>query len=237
MFAPKVLKNYPGYLIYPSGKVFSLKTNKFLKFGDVGRKNDDSFYKVVVLKNYLEQVETVRVHRLVAEAFIPNPNGYPIVNHKDGNKGNNDVSNLEWVTYSQNNQHAYDIGLKKGKRRIEDLEGIFNDYVSLEFSRKELEKKYSWYTSRGFNAYLREYAKKMGREDEFKYAREHLKSSSNSRAKSKKVDQFSKDGSFITTWNSAVEAGNALKICNGNISKCCRGLVKSAGGFIWKFHI
>lgn len=52
------------------------------------------------------------IHRLVAEAFIPNPNRLPAINHIDGNKENCSVDNLEWVTYSENNQHAYDTGLK-----------------------------------------------------------------------------------------------------------------------------
>lgn len=58
---------------------------------------------------------TVReyIHRLVAQAFIPRVDGCDTVNHKDGNKGNNSADNLEWVTYSQNNQHAYDTGLKE----------------------------------------------------------------------------------------------------------------------------
>lgn len=53
----------------------------------------------------------LRVHRAVALAFIPNPNNYPFVNHKDGNKLNNSIINLEWCTVQMNSQHAYDLGL------------------------------------------------------------------------------------------------------------------------------
>ena len=51
------------------------------------------------------------LHRLIAIAFIPNPNNKPCVNHKDGNKLNNDIDNLEWVTYGENLKHAIDKGL------------------------------------------------------------------------------------------------------------------------------
>lgn len=53
----------------------------------------------------------VYVHRLVAQTYIPNPNNLPCVNHIDGNKLNNAVSNLEWVTYKENSEHASDLGL------------------------------------------------------------------------------------------------------------------------------
>ena len=63
---------------------------------------------------------TQRVHTLVARAFIPNPNNFETVNHKDGDKTNNNVDNLEWVDRSQQMIHAYKLGLKKPKRGAEN---------------------------------------------------------------------------------------------------------------------
>ena len=59
--------------------------------------------------------KTSKVHRVVANAFIENEHNKPEVNHKDGNKHNNNVSNLEWVTVGENQSHAYKIGLRDGK--------------------------------------------------------------------------------------------------------------------------
>jgi hypothetical protein len=67
-------------------------------------------YPVVNL--YDPAKHTVRVHRMVAECFIANPKNLPVVNHLDGNKQHNTVTNLEWCTHSENTQHAYDIGTK-----------------------------------------------------------------------------------------------------------------------------
>lgn len=54
-----------------------------------------------------------KLHQLLAEAFIDNPNNYEYINHKDGNKQNNELSNLEWCDHSHNLKHAWDNGLRK----------------------------------------------------------------------------------------------------------------------------
>lgn len=96
------IKN-PAYRVNQYGDVLGIR-GKLLK-GFIHPKG----YKHVFLGNG----DCSKVHRLVAQAFIPNPENKPEVNHKDGNKLNNHVSNLEWVTHLENMQHAYKTGLAK----------------------------------------------------------------------------------------------------------------------------
>ena len=78
----------------------------------------------------------IRVHRAVAETWIENPEQHPVVNHKDGNKLNNHVDNLEWCTYSHNSKHAYDLGLVS-KIRKHKLDGVdFTDLLVIPRNRE-----------------------------------------------------------------------------------------------------
>lgn len=79
----------------------------------------------------------LKIHRLVAEAFIDNPHNYNIINHKDGNKQNNYVENLEWCTISHNVKHAFDTGLNKA------LSGAINPFAKLTSAQiKYIKEKY-----------------------------------------------------------------------------------------------
>lgn len=94
------------YLISDYGEINSLRSRKLLS-----TKSLSSGYPCVSLCRGGGQ-KTFRVHRLVAKAFLPNPKGYNVVNHKDGNKLNNHVDNLEWCDTDWNNQHSIETGLK-----------------------------------------------------------------------------------------------------------------------------
>ena len=97
----KRIPNYENYIIYDTGELFNETTGQMLN-GSIRL----SGYKQYRLSKNNEKINFY-AHRLVAEAFLPNPNNLPIVNHKDGNKLNNNLDNLEWVSYSENCEHAH----------------------------------------------------------------------------------------------------------------------------------
>lgn len=77
------------------------------------------------------RMQTLRLHRLVAMAFIPNPLNLPMVNHMDGNKRNNSVANLEWTTCSLNHRHSWATGLRSRAY----LSGERNQHAKLTYER------------------------------------------------------------------------------------------------------
>jgi len=100
------------YKISSLGNILSFKYDK--KKGRTIKTRVGKTGYIVVSLYVNSKVYTFKVHRLLAIAFIPNPEGKCCVNHKDGIKLNISLDNLEWSTYSENNQHAYDTGLKVG---------------------------------------------------------------------------------------------------------------------------
>lgn len=154
-------KNIEGhgdvYLISSEGVVFNQITGKSLKpvIGTNG------YYHVTLCYGVKEDAS---IHRLVAQAFVPNPDNLPCVNHKDENKLNNSVDNLEWCTYQYNVN--YGVG---------------------------------------------------------------------SLAKNTPVVQKDKVGNAIKQWKSMKEAANSLGLKYQGISRVCRNLRKTCGGYKWEY--
>ena len=127
---------YQSYYVSSKGEVFNVNTGKKLK---------ESFNK-----GYIKYIlygdgkrNTWPAHRLVASIYLPNPQNKPCVNHKDGDKTNNCVDNLEWVTYSENERHSYEV---LGKVSSQQGEKAFNAKLNEEavkFIRKHKRDKHT----------------------------------------------------------------------------------------------
>lgn len=105
------VKGFENYIVYEDGRVKNLDTNRFLK----GSLRLHGYLVYRLSKN--NKKYQFYAHRLVAEAFIPNPLNLTIVNHIDGDKLNNNVSNLEWCTQSDNMAHAHAHSLIKERAK------------------------------------------------------------------------------------------------------------------------
>ena len=114
-------------------------------------------------------IKQATLHRLVADAFVPNPYGYTIVNHKDENKTNNNANNLEWCTPQYN--------------------------VTYKNAHKKSEEKHK-----------------------------------------KKVFKYSINGEYICSYNSMIEAENETKAMYESISRSCRKIITTAGGYVWRWY-
>ena len=100
IYAGKVFED--SYIAYPSGNIYNLHGKKIAYHTD----------KCGYSQTYLNG-RNINVHRVIATLFVENLDSKPCVNHKDGNKLNNNAENLEWCTHSENTIHAYRIGLER----------------------------------------------------------------------------------------------------------------------------
>lgn len=154
----KDIPNYEGlYQVSNLGNVKSLMAfnsyiGKYYKREKILKpKKDKKGYFMVCLcknKNTLNfgdyHRKYIRIHRLVAETFIPNPNNYPIINHKDENKQNNNVENLEWCSYLYNNN--YGTKNKKICKKVKQYDLDYNfikEYRSIMEASRQLKISHS----------------------------------------------------------------------------------------------
>lgn len=114
----KLKPPYDKYMVSDRGrfaKEWKAGLIKILRISNKGR------YASVAIMSNDGEVKHPSLHRVVAIAFIPNPDNLPEVNHKDGNRYNNTVGNLEWCTHKENMSHAHAMGLVnyfRGKRKL-----------------------------------------------------------------------------------------------------------------------
>ena len=115
----KTIKGFDNYLISDSGEIYNKITNRHKH---ASPNQNVQYLQISLWKDGIEHHKYV--HRLVAETFIPNPENKPEVNHIDGNRQNNNVRNLEWVTSVENKVHAIKTGLHVYTNRLTEPEFI-----------------------------------------------------------------------------------------------------------------
>lgn len=155
----RVVRGHNDYIVSCDGEVFSFLTMQKLKPCPIS-----IGYSIVDMEG-----DSIYVHKLVAEAFIPNPEGKPCIDHINTNRSDNRVENLRWVTYKENNANKITKS-KMGKKRWQ-----------------------------------------------------------------KRILQVGTDGVVIRAWATVRDAALATGIPNQNITSCCRGAYKSAGGYVWRY--
>ena len=170
------IKGYEGlYEVSDLGRVRMLGRYKKYRNGSLVR-IDGKVLSQFRVRGYLKsklrdkdgKAKMFYTHRLVANAFLPNPNNYPQVNHKDENKYNNNARNLEWCTAKYNSN--YGTGIERC-----------------------------------------------------------------SKARFKKIAQFTIEGELIKTWDSMKDIVEQCNFSYSGISQACNGKIKTAKGFVWKF--
>lgn len=247
---------YEGlYMVSSSGEIYSTISKKILR----QTKSSTGYYHVTL---YLDKkASCVNVHRIVADAFLPQKDNCPEINHIDGNKGNNSVINLERVSKSENAIHAYKTGLRKPP--MQGRKGSQNAR-SKEILQYSIDGKYirTWFG-------VSEAARAMGctpasisgcingKKRTIKGYIWRIKDSDNPplticipekmRHKKKKgykqqnrrpmhrIQQISKTGVVIKIWSNYQELADNTGYDNGNIYKCINGKLKSAYGYIWRY--
>ena len=140
-----------GYFVSNLGRIKG-RSGKIMKLWRNEKKNP--YLSVCIrLNGRGSKAKALKIHQEVAKAFIPNPENKPCINHIDGNKLNNTVTNLEWCTFSENTRHAFTTRLAKAKRGCdhpkskltkEQIVYIRNNYIPRDktFGSRALSRKF-----------------------------------------------------------------------------------------------
>ena len=236
----KEIKDTNGYyLISDDGKVFSTRSNKILST----QVQPNGYHRIELNIDGVPRREFI--HRLVAEAFIPNPNNYPIINHKDENPANNHADNLEWCTFEYNSNYGTCQEKIKLHRKIIDgyehvqsktvkqfdLQGNFiREFGSCGTAAKEtgLDARS---ISKCASGKLKQYAGYgWSYADTYTYD-----AHSHHTIRNGDIDCFDLQGKLIKTYHTQDEL-RADDLNPSNVCRVCRGERNQYHGFVFKYH-
>lgn len=172
------------------------------------------------------------VHRLVAEAFIPNPNKYPYINHKDENTSNNNVSNIEWCNQSYNMRYSNVAErVAKIRRKAVRQYTLNGEFVA--------EYKSVTEASKATNTAMLSICSCCKKRHGYSYANGYIWRYADDTSEvvmiyDRRIEQYSLQGEYLRTFKTQSDAARAIGVTPSAIRCCLCGKTKSSGGFIWK---
>jgi hypothetical protein len=227
----KTLSDHPAYKISRDGKIYSALTNRYLCQTD----RRDGYCRICI------QGKKYYVHNLMAREFFgPPPHTLivPVVNHKDGNKSNNTIENLEWIEFSGNISHAHENDLIPAKLPPViryDLEGKeIARYKNVATAAREVDKKHSSILAA---CHKKDRVNTIA-DSIWRFQTDPLKPGEIKDIKPGKrpIVQYGSDGKKISEYRSITDAFRSTGVDVGSIVRACQNKSTYPGGFQWRYR-
>jgi plasmid maintenance system antidote protein VapI len=226
----KTIKDHPKYKISSTGRVYSEKTHRYLKQANSGK---EDMYNRVKLDN-----DMYYVHCLVANAFLGPPSPKlikPVVDHIDTDLNNNTLSNLQWVEFNENISFAHNRDNSHNHRKVCQY-SLDGEKIGEYKHAAEAAKKVDISSASISKVCNREKGYSSAKDYIWRYADEPLDPEDLKDKKAKtRVLQYNLNGDFLKEFSSIAQASKETNIIRTSISQTCRGILKTAGGFQWKY--
>jgi hypothetical protein len=224
------------YLISSHGRVLGIGTYNTCKKGELIKLHKKNGRNGYIQGRFHDngRAKTIEIHSLVAKAFMPNPNNYPMINHIDKNKTNNHVENLEWCNNVYNTRYSnaipIDVYTKDGNF-VESFEAIIDASIKYNIPTSNISRciKSKYGTAYGYQFRLKgeKFAPKPLKIKHVTNPKEYYYVS---------VDEYDLNGNIIKTWENITSASKEYNIPATNISKCWKGKILTTNNKIFIRH-
>lgn len=219
-----------SYYITEEGKCYNSITNKWLK-GQENMKTGYFSYNITLPDG---RKKRCAAHRLVALAYMPQKDkNKNRINHIDGNKLNNCVDNLEWISQEENHRYILEHELQKhkhvycfnkDKQLVAEYKTITEAAKAVRIAANLIYQEVNKDVKALSGGFYWSYDSTIGQTTQYKNTR-----------KAKSVNQYDKNGKYIMTYPSTGIAAKAIGGVHSHIGECCRGKIKSYKGYVWRY--